>query len=241
MSSRCFPVLLLVILGCSCLAAVLAETKTDDTASAVDSASVQVERRSAEEDLDGVDSLVSSGRTLRNSYVRFGRSSPDSLEDSKKRSKHYVRFGRDAGRHYVRFGRSVAESEEDDGLIDDDKRSSNKHYVRFGRADAGRHYVRFGRSSLGDDDEFVDALDDEAMEDSASKRSGGKHYVRFGRTAPATAAADAAAEQLEDAVDKRSKHYVRFGRSDQLERQDTEAVKVADESADKRANYVRFG
>jgi hypothetical protein len=200
---------------------------------------------SADDDAE-LDSLVSPYRVLRNSYVRFGRSSADGLDvdddqlSNDKRSKHYVRFGRD-GRHYVRFGRSSlgALQLDVDGADDDDddddenliavgsKRAGERHYVRFGRSGEavepgtrfkrssayGRQYVRYGRAEVA------------AQRPARTDRPvASKHYVRFGRSGAnaATFAADdgtdvnfSDVQSMLSEDDKRSsgKHYVRFGRS----------------------------
>lgn len=218
--------------------------------------------------------MMSPYRVLRNSYVRFGRSSADEFDpddqQADKRSKHYVRFGRD-GRHYVRFGRSSLgalqlDDDDDDSNNSDEsviavgsKRAGERHYVRFGRSGEaieagtrfrrsptfGRQYVRYGRAEV--------AAQRPARTD---RTAASKHYVRFGRSGvdAATFASDDGVDNFSDVQptlseeDKRSggKHYVRFGRSQPAIDIDVEEpFGVADDDdspVDKRSkHYVRFG
>jgi len=193
-----------------------------------------------------MDSLVSSDRAPRNSYVRFGRTPSESLhhvEDplvasAAKRSKNYVRFGRD-GRHYVRFGRSwivdpdrsQVETETRPGEETRVKRSfPDESDVLFGRdgevPEASLARVR--RSSRSDrlsDHSTIQRLIRNALQPA------NKHYVRFGRSRFGDHSTDAIfgdnAADFDDNFeipstrpshvgnDKRSgagKTYVRFGR-----------------------------
>nr|XP_053654473.1 FMRFamide neuropeptides-like [Cherax quadricarinatus] len=93
--------------------------------------------------MDSVDGLyiVSqedlNGGFPKGNYLRFGRSNYDDYDNNgneelsnsvEKRSRNFLRFGRDSSRNFLRFGRDPS-----------------RNFLRFGR-DPSRNFLRFGRS-----------------------------------------------------------------------------------------------